>query len=119
METISFTAFWQQLHLSPTFDTRGRYESCLAKWNRWDDAKRLRIAQQIAAKQQKGEFVHPNPCFAMDDAAQQDEIQQAKSQSRTRTLSYRDYYARYGTTEEQDGWKMANPTGQQVIYVKH
>ena len=33
-------------------------------------------------------------------------------------LSFADYYARYGTTEPQDGWRMENPTGQQVIYVK-
>ena len=33
-------------------------------------------------------------------------------------LSYADYYARFGTTEEQGGWKMENPTGQKVIYVK-
>ena len=38
---------------------------------------------------------------------------------RQQTLSYADYYARYGTTEERDGWKMANPTGQKVIYVKN
>ena len=35
------------------------------------------------------------------------------------TLSYADYYARYGTTEPQDGWHMENPTGQKVIYVKN
>jgi len=35
------------------------------------------------------------------------------------TLSYADYYARFGTTEEQGGWKMENPTGQKVIYVKN
>ena len=34
-------------------------------------------------------------------------------------LSFNDYYAKYGTTEERDGWKMANPTGQKVIYVKN
>jgi hypothetical protein len=55
----------------------------------------------------------------MDDAAQQDEIQQARSKPRTETLSYNDYYTRYGTTEERDGWKMENPTGNKVIYVRH
>jgi len=35
-----------------------------------------------------------------------------------KTLSYADYYARYGTTEPRDGWQMANPTGNCVIYVK-
>ena len=27
-------------------------------------------------------------------------------------------YARYHTTEPRDGWQMANPTGNKVIYVK-
>ena len=38
---------------------------------------------------------------------------------RQQTLSFADYYARYGTTEEVDGWKRANPTGNKVIYVKN
>ena len=29
-----------------------------------------------------------------------------------------DYYAKYGTTSETDGWHMENPTGNKVIYVK-
>jgi len=37
---------------------------------------------------------------------------------RRETLSFNDYYAKFGTTEERDGWKMENPTGQKVIYVK-
>ena len=37
---------------------------------------------------------------------------------RTQTLTFNEYYAKFGTTEERDGWKMANPTGQKVIYVK-
>ena len=118
MEKITFMEFWQLLRPSETFDTRARFESCLAKWNRWDEAKRTRIAQQIAAKKKNDEFVHPNPYFAMDDAAQQDELRQARSKPRSQTLSFNDYYAKYGTTEERDGWKMANPTGEKVIYVK-
>ena len=38
---------------------------------------------------------------------------------RTQTLTFKEYYARFGTTLEQDGWRMTNPTGQQVIYVKN
>ena len=37
---------------------------------------------------------------------------------RKQTLSYQQYYAKYGTTEEKDGWKMVNPTGNKVEYVK-
>ena len=33
-------------------------------------------------------------------------------------MSFNDYYAKYGTTEPCDGWQMANPTGNCVIYVK-
>ena len=38
---------------------------------------------------------------------------------RRQTLTYRQYYAKFGTTEERDGWKMANPTGNKVIYIKN
>ena len=34
---------------------------------------------------------------------------------RTQTLSFSEYYKLYGTTAERDGWKMTNPTGNQVI----
>ena len=80
----------------------------------------MRIYEQIAQKKQEGEYVNPNPCFAIDDALQADEMQQAKAAVRRRRqeLSYADYYARYGTTEPRDGWQMANPTGNKVIYVK-
>ena len=122
METIIFNDLWQLLQPSETFDTRGRFESCFARWNRWDPAKRTRIYEQIAAKRQKGGFIHPNPCFALDDAAQEDETQQARAAVRRQpqTLSYADYYTRYGTTEECDGWKRQYlPDQQKTIYVKN
>ena len=89
MESITFIELWQLLQPSETFDTRGRFESCLAKWNRWDEPKRAQICQHIAAKLQNREFVNPNPCFALDDAAQWYETAQAKSAVRNRpqTLS--------------------------------
>ena len=37
---------------------------------------------------------------------------------RKQTLTYRDYYARYGTTEEQDGWRMVKPQHGNVYYEK-
>ena len=37
---------------------------------------------------------------------------------RKQTMSMAEYYKRYGTTKETDGWKQANPTGQRVVYVK-
>ena len=36
------------------------------------------------------------------------------------TLSFADYYAKFGTTEEQDGWQRTFlPEQQKTIYVKH
>ena len=40
------------------------------------------------------------------------------NQRQRQVLSMADYYAKYGTTSETDGWHMENPTGNKVIYVK-
>ena len=37
---------------------------------------------------------------------------------RRQTMTFDDYYAKYHTTDERDGWHMVNPTGQKVYYVK-
>ena len=57
-----------------------------------------------------GRYPGRNPYFFILDFQVQKQARQ--------TLSFADYYARFGTTEEQDGWHMANPTGNKVIYVK-
>ena len=59
---------------------------------------------------EQGKFVHYDPLRAMEENARPPRLQ---------TLSYADYYARYHTTAPRDGWQMANPTGQKVIYVKN
>ena len=82
MGTITFQDLWQLLHPSPTFSTRGRYEKCLRVWNSMDELQRQRIYDSLAAKRQNGDYVHPNPCFALDDAMQEDECARAKMQQR-------------------------------------
>jgi len=57
-----------------------------------------------------GRYTGRNPYFFILDF---------QVRARPQTLSFNDYYARYGTTEPRDGWKMTNPTGNQVIYVKN
>ena len=74
-------------------------------------AKQRAIYRTIRDKLAAGEFVSENPYYAIYDNAY-------PPRKRQRVMSYADYYAKYGTTEERDGWKMANPTGQKVIYVK-
>ena len=63
----------------------------------------------ISWLQTHGRYPSRNPYFFILDF-------QAKH--RQQVLSFNDYYTRYGTTEERDGWRMENPTGNQVIYVK-
>ena len=38
---------------------------------------------------------------------------------RRQTLTFQQYYAKYGTTEDTDGWHKENPTGNKVIFVKN
>ena len=82
METITIQKLWQLLHPSAVFDTRGRYEKCRLTWEALDEAQHQRIYNSIAAKLRNGEFVHPNPCFALDDAMQDDECAQAKKKQK-------------------------------------
>ena len=59
------------LNPTPAFDNRGRYEKCAKYWNSIDEAEQQGICQLIEAKLEAGEFVDPNPCFAMSDAMQE------------------------------------------------
>ena len=118
MEEKTFQDLWALLPLTKTFDTRGRYEKCSRVWSDMSTDQRQHIYRLIENKLRNGAFVHPNPCFALDDAMQEDDTRQAKAKIRHQ-LSFDEYYRRYGTTEPRDGWQMANPTGQKVIYVKN
>lgn len=82
-KTISFsTDVWQiLLRPAPTFDTRSKFESCFKYWCGMDEAKRTRVYELILHKKQAGLFVHPNPRLALDDAAQEDEVLQAKAKA--------------------------------------
>ena len=82
MEKKTITDLWQLLHPTETYDTRGRYEHCLRVWGKMDEAQQACVYQRIEEKQQKGEFVHPNPCFALDDAVQEEECARAKKRQR-------------------------------------
>jgi len=78
MESITIQALWLLLHPSKVFDNRGRWERCCRDWNEMDAAQRERIYQIIQAKRQNGEFVNPNPCYALNDAMQEDAQHQAR-----------------------------------------
>ena len=97
-----FEIFWDLFDPDPEFNNRSR--ACRQLWEQKGEQQQAIIAFLKSGKQRSSR----NPYYFLAD------FRIPKPQ----TLSYADYYARYGTTEEKDGWKMANPTGQKVIYVK-
>ena len=102
-----FDNLWALLNPKNDYDQlKGR---CRNLWNSFSSDKQQMIFCRIEEKKKRKEFVDYNPLFA---------IKKNFEAPRPQTLSYAEYYAKYGTTEEVDGWKMANPTGQKVIYVK-
>ena len=65
----------------------------------------------IVRKVREGLFVQYDPIRAI-----RENIRRTKPRQQTLTMSQ--YYERYKTTAETDGWHQANPTGNQVIYIK-
>ena len=84
-------------------------KQCQQMWESFSSEKQDFVYQAIKEKKERKDFVDYNPLFA---------IKRTYRAPRPLVLSYADYYTKFGTTEEKDGWKMKNPTGQKVIYVK-
>lgn len=101
---MDFEQYWTLIGGDINF--ANRKEAAKTAW----DAHPEKHQAIISWLQKHGTYTSRNPYFFILDF-------QAKP--RQQTLSFRDYYARYGTTEPRDGWIMQNPTGQQVIYVKN
>ena len=102
-----FNQVWQLLRQHGS--SAKREKECAEVWATYDSAKQDLIYETIRTKMEHHKFVHYDPLRALKENAMALQKQQ---------LSYRAYYAKYGTTEERDGWKMVNPTGRQVIYVR-
>ena len=101
----SFDEIWQLLNPQAQYANRKR--ACYEMWQSFSPEQRERIIAIIKDKLAKGKFVDYNPYFAI----------KKNSQQQTLTLSFDEYYDRFHTTLERDGWHMANPTGNKVIYV--
>lgn len=102
-----FDNLWALLNPKRDYDQlKGR---CRILWNSFPSEKQQYVYCRIEKKKNRKEFVDYNPLWA---------IEKNSATPKQEVLSYADYYRLYGTTEETDGWKMANPTGQKVIYIK-
>ena len=107
----SFQGIWAWLN--PQGEYKRRYQACARLWGGYSPEMQQRIRDSLHAAREQGEAIPPNPYFAIEDTALR-----LQTPPRRQTLSYAEYYKRYGTTEPRDGWQMANPTGQKVIYIR-
>ena len=99
----NFEVFWDLFDPDPEFNNRCR--ACRQLWEQKGEQQQAILEFLRSGKQRSSR----NPYYFLADFRVR----------RPQTMSYAEYYAKYGTTEERDGWKMENPTGQKVIYVKH
>ena len=103
MEEYLFDDYWELFN--PDAEFANRRSATQRLWEQCQPGRRRAIIEWLQAGKPK---CTRNPYFFVLD------FRAPKRQ----VLSYADYYAKFGTTEERDGWKMENPTGQKVIYVK-
>ena len=96
--------------LQPKEDYDQLRGKCRILWNSFSPDLQEEIYCRIEQKKNRKEFVDYNPLWA---------IEKNSAPPKREVLSYDEYYRLYHTTEEQDGWKMANPTGNKVIYIKN
>ena len=98
-----FEDFWDLYN--PDAEYNNRRSATCREWQKCDESKRKAIMEWLQTNRPPAK---KNPFFFIQDFR----IRQPQ------IMSFDDYYAKYGTTEERDGWHMENPTGNQVIYVK-
>ena len=105
---ITFEQIWAKLYEHGA--CANKEEGTRRFWATLTDEQREQVFSTISSKLEKGKFVQFDPIRAIKENMPKVRKQQ--------TLTYAEYYAKYGTTVEVDGWHMANPTGNKVIYVK-
>lgn len=107
---MDFENFWKLVEHHGNVARFYRAE-CELQWKTFSPAEQQAICDAIERKLQTGRFVHFNPAIAMrDNVPRKPKIQ---------TISADEYYRRYGTQTEHDGWKRTYLSDQQkTIYVK-
>ena len=99
----NFETFWALFNPDPEFNNRQR--ACRALWEQKGKQQQAILDFLKSGKQRSS----PNPYYFLADFREQPK----------QILSYADYYARFGTTEETDGWQRQYlPDQQKTIYVK-
>ena len=104
----SFDYLWELLE--PKKEYEPVRKRCLRLWETFTLAKQRTIYRTIRDRKKEHLFVDYNPLFA---------IERFSKGPQRQTLSFGDYYAKFGTTEEQNGWRRVFlPKQQKTIYIK-
>ena len=99
-----FEDFWDLFDPDPEFNNRQR--ACRQLWEQKGEQQQAILAFLKSGKQRSSN----NPYYFLAD------FRLPKPQ----ILSFAEYYAKFGTTEETDGWKRTFlPDQQKTIYVKN
>ena len=109
---ITFFEIWTILE--PKAEYANLFRHCKQLWDSWSYEKQEEVFLKIEKKKNEHKFVDYNPLLALRNNA-------SERPKRKQTMSYANYYAHYGTTEERDGWKMVKPEkvgDPPVYYVK-
>lgn len=101
-------------HLWALLEPKKEYEPvrnrCLRLWESFPLEQQRDIYRTIRDRKKESLFVDYNPLFA---------IVRFSQETKPQTLSFNDYYAKFGTTEEQNGWRRVFiPKKQKTIYIK-
>ena len=101
-----FQLFWDLFNPDSQYNNRKAATWLLFRSRSVEDQKAM-----IADIQENGAPKNRNPYFYVFDFHRRAPRQQ--------TMSFDDYYKKYGTTEETDGWKRVfKPEERRTIYVK-
>ena len=105
----SFEYLWELLEPKKEYEpVRNR---CLLLWNTFTVEQQRAIYNIIRKRKKEHLFVDYNPLFA---------IERFSKLPQKQTLSFNDYYLKFGTTEEQNGWRRVFlPEKRTTIYVKN
>ena len=108
---MDFDDFWKLV------EPRGRVaryckDECIALWKKYSPEQQQAIYDAIETKINTGKFVSYRPNEAiLDNVPKAPKIQ---------TITADEYYRRYGTQTNQDGWERKFlPEEQRTIYVKN
>ena len=109
-ETDYWPALWQALYDNGA--SAKHEEGTRRFWDTLSPEAHKRAFTTITGRLKEGKFVWYDPIRAIKEALR-------RKSNEKQQMSFAEYYAKYGTTEERDRWEMRNPTGKQVIYVKN